>query len=185
MTSGQIEIPLPDLHGRCHTSATLEVVRRLADDLDQKAELHRLVAAEGIEADGTATRWEAHFDLPSRQTTLEAVVTFRWSEEDGAYGEGVAALREVAFPPPGSELARMGADGVLSRRRIRGVWRQQLRERRYLPPVIPPLEAALAAAGDDGPWRRVEAVVLRTEGPVWRLQGRRRHQIRFDTLQGR
>lgn len=184
--NGPSEITLPELRGRCDTRAALEVAHRLAAELDAKAGLFRLVAAEGIEADGTATRWEAHFDLPSRQATAEVAVTFRWVEEAGAYREGLAVVREVTFPPPGSELARMGTEGTLSRRRIRGIWRQQLRERRYLPEPIPSLAAALTAVvGDGGPWRRAEAVVPRTGGPEWRLHGRRRHRVRFDTLQGR
>ncbi len=173
------EIPVPELVGRCGAVEAAAVARRLAARLDPAAGLHRLVAAEGIDGDGTATRWEAHFDLPARQATLEVVVTFRWMEDSGRYGPGLAGLHELAFPPPGSELARMGERGDLSRRRIRGIWRQQLRERRYLPETIPPLGRALAAVGEPGPWYRAEATVPRTGGPAWRLRGQTRHQVRF------
>ena len=179
---GRSEISLPGLWGGCGSSEAVAVVRRLAARLDPTAGLFRLVAVEGLEGDGTATRWEAHFDLPGRQATLEVVVAFRWSEEESSYGEGLAVMREVPFPPPGSELAAMGERKELSRRRIRGIWRQQLRERRYLPEVIPALADVVAVAVDTGPLRRAEAVVLRTEGPVWRVQGRRRRLVRFAEL---
>ncbi len=173
------EIPLAGLAGSCGSVDAARVARSLAAGLDPQAGMFRLVAAEGIEPDGSATRWEADFDLPGRQATLQVVVTFRWSEEAQTYGTGLAVLRELAFPPPGSELARMGERRQLSARRIRGIWRQQLRERRYLPERIPPLGAALAAVADPGPWRRAEAMVPRTGGPVWRLQGTARYRVRF------
>lgn len=160
----------------------LAEARRLAEDLDPAARVNRIAADEGLAADGTASRWELAFDLVDRMAELDVVVTFVWEESSRRWGSGVAALDLHAFPSAGSELERMLVRGEIPRRRLPGLWRQTLAERRPLPPVMPDAGEAIARAGvDPDGLRAVEASVSRLGGPRWTVTTRTGERaVRFE-----
>jgi hypothetical protein len=157
--------------GRCSSTAAIGIARRLAAGRDPGARLHRLAATEGISDDATATRWEASFDLPTRMATLDLVVTFTWDEDRRAFGSGVASLRTQPFPSSGSELERMLVTRVLPRRRLKGIWKQHLADRKALPDRVPDACEALIALRDQGfaasALQRMVATVSASGGPGW------------------
>lgn len=175
-------VPLAGLHGRCGSDEALAAARRLAGDLDPDARVRRIEGSEGLTDDGTAARWEISFDLVDRMADLDVIVTFVREESSGRWGAGVAALDLHPFPPPGSELERMLVRGEIPRRRLPGLWRQTLAERRPLPPVMPAAGDAIARVRVDGAGlRAVEASVSRLGGPRWTVTTRTgEHVVRFE-----
>lgn len=172
--------------GRCSSTTATEIARMLARGRDGSARLHRIVSGEGLHDDATSTRWEFRFDLPDRLSVLDVVVTFTWDEDARRYGSAVASISQTPFPPPGSELERMAVSKALSRRRVRGIWRQTLAGHRHLPACIPDASEAVrlvrSAAKPLGALRSVEAVVPRSGGPSWIISGvDGRHRIRWAT----
>jgi hypothetical protein len=161
--------------GRCSSTAAIDVARRLAALRDGGARLHRVGAAEGIAQDGSATRWEMRFDLPSNVSHLLLVVTFTYDETLRTFGAGVASLAETAFPAPGSELERIAVSNGLSRRRIRGIWRQTMADHRPLRSPMPDAADVLAelrrAGREVSDLRSLEASVSRSDTPRWVVTG--------------
>jgi hypothetical protein len=175
--------------GRCSSTAAVDIALRLAGRRDPAARLHRVVATEGLSADGSATRWELSFDLPALQVQLVVVVTFTYDEDRHLFGSGVAALMETAFPAPGSELERMAVSRGLSRRRVRGIWRQTMADHRPLPRPLPDAADALAhlrgAGGAVSDVRSLEASVSRSGHPRWVVTGPHgRFELRWSVRSG-
>ncbi len=180
--------PLPELHGRCGSAEAAASAHRLVAEVDAEARPLRIRAAEGLAPDGTASRWELTFDLPVRTGEADVVVTFVWEEASGRWGAGVGSVGVRPFPAPGSELEAMLVRGEIPRRRLSGLWRQQLAERRPLPPSMPTAAEALARVPGAAPGlRAMEASVSRTGGAAWRVSTRTGERIvRFEgTPRGR
>ena len=172
--------------GRCSSTAATQIARVLAAGRDGSARLHRIVSGEGLHDDATSTRWEFRFDLPNRLSVLDVVVTFTFDEDARRFGGAVASISQTPFPPPGSELERMAVNKVLSRRRVRGIWRQNVAGHRHLPSRIPDASEAVRLLRSEarplGELRSVEAVVPRSGGPSWIVSGAEgRHRIRWFT----
>lgn len=170
--------------GRCSSTAAIGVARSLAFRREPGARLYRIEASEGVGADATATRWEAAFDLPNRMSVLDVVVTFIWDEARAAYGTGVASIAERPFPAAGSELERMLVMRMLSRRRLKGIWRQHLADRPHLPEAIPDAVDALVALRERGHQtrglRRMVAAGHRQGGPWWAITDEQgEHRVRW------
>lgn len=173
--------------GRCSSTAAIDVARRLATRRDSGARMHKVSATEGLGGDGSSTRWEVVFDLPTRVAGLVVVVTFTYDESARSFGSGVAAILETAFPAPGSELERMAVSKGMSRRRIRGIWRQTMAGHRRLPDVLPDAADILAALGEQGhvvgELRSLDASVSRSGNPRWIATDRHgRHEVRWTVL---
>lgn len=170
--------------GRCGSRAAIDIGRRLALRREHGARLHHVSATEGVDPDGTATRWELGFDLPDRMALLLVVVTFTFDEAFRSFGPGVASLVETAFPAPGSELERMAVSNGLSRRRLRSIWRQTMADHRPLPSSLPDVSEVLTVLRShdrdiDEP-RSFEASVSRAGHARWVVMTRRdRYEVRW------
>lgn len=184
MILGEELVELDGPVGRCSSTAAADVARRLAARRRPGARLYRLAATEGILDDATATRWEASFDVPDRMVTLDITVTFTWDEDRRAYGSGIASVAEHPFPPEGSELERMLVARTLTRRRLKGIWRQHLADRPHLPERVPDAAEAVMALRDGGVRvgiiRTMVAKVSRSGGPLWVVTGDSgEHKVRW------
>jgi hypothetical protein len=127
-------------------AAVLSAVRRVATELDAGAMLKMIVAPEGTNRSGEASRWEFFFDLPARVAKLECVWVLPWDERRDGYAEPTLELRATPFPPPGSPLRRLVDDGKLLYAQLRGQWRAEVARAPALPASIRDSRVALAEA---------------------------------------
>lgn len=173
-------MPLRDLFGSCTSSEAIEAAGRIAASRGGTDRPWQIGTEDGVDSSGRSVRWEVRFDLPEHRQELVVSVGFPIVEETGGPSEGVASLRSFPFPSQGSELARMATAGQISGRRLRSVWRQQLREHQPLPPDLPD-SVAVAQAVAPEPVRVARARITRLRGFVWIVTtpGQTRH-LRID-----
>lgn len=174
-------VPVASLREACTSRQALTVARELAARHEPGAEAWSVGTDDGCDGVGRSTRWEVRFDL-SRREELLVSIGFTLDEATGRHGGAVASIRLLPFPAEGSELARMALSGQITGRRLRAVWRQQIREREPLPDDFPD-SAAVARAVAPDLIRTAHARIARARGACWtvRTQGRVRH-IRVDDL---
>ena len=181
MTNEQL-VPVHGLFGSCISSEAIAAAARIAAAQGGTERPWQVGTEDGLDALGRSMRWEVRFDLPQRRQELVVNIGFPIEEATGLQGEGVASLRCLPFPSEGSELARMATTGQISGRRLRAVWRQQLREHEPLPLDLPDSEAVAAAVAPE-PVRVARARITRLRGFVWIVTtpGQTRH-LRIDRL---
>ncbi|HSJ29674.1 MAG TPA: hypothetical protein VLB67_15830 [Acidimicrobiia bacterium] len=169
-------VPVPGLVGPMTSSRAGDVATRMARDFEPGVRAWRVGSDEGCDEHGRSFRWELRFDLPERRTELVVTIGFPPFEESGARGGAVASVRLLPFPAEGSELARMERAGQITRRRMRGVWRQHMRDRLPLPEDFPDSTVLSRVVGSEV-IRSVHALTSRMRGPVWVVEtpGRTRH----------
>lgn len=175
-------VPVPGLRGSCTSNEAIAAATALAADLEPDARPWRVGTEDGCDADGRSVRWEVRFALRRRRAEAVITVAFTFDESAGVHDEGVASIRLDAFPSEGSELARMALAGQITGRRLRAVWRQQMRERAALPVGFPDSSTMAAVVAPD-PVRSAHARITRLRGWVWVVEtpGRTRH-LRIDDL---
>lgn len=159
-------IAVPGLSGSCTSSQAIAATRVVAEDFGAATGPWQIGTEDGIGADGRSIRWEVRFDLPQRRQELVVTLGFAREEATGVHGAAQASLRFLPFPAEGSELARMAVSGQISGRRLRAVWRQQLREHVPLPAELPD-SSVLASHVAPDPIRVAKARVTRQRGFVW------------------
>ena len=175
-------VPVPGLWGNCTSREAVAAATRIAEDIESGARPWRIATDDGCDEGGRSVRWEIRFDLPQRRSEAVVTVGFTFDETAGKHRDGVASVRLLPFPSQGSELARMALAGQISGRRLRAVWRQQMREREPLPDDFPDSSAMALAVGKEG-IRSAYARITRMRGAVWVVEtpGRTRH-MRIDDL---
>lgn len=169
-------VPLPAVVGACSSREAAAAAAPLVPGLRP----WRIATDDGCDAEGRSIRWELRYDDADHRREVHVVVGATYREDEGTHGEGVASIRTLPFPSQGSELARMARLGDISGRRLRAVWRQQMRERPPLSDDFPD-SVALAHLVAPEPVRSAYARVTRQRGPVWVVEtpGRTRH-LRVD-----
>lgn len=181
MTSEHL-VPIPGLSGSCTSAEATTVATRIAGEWEPEVRAWRVGTEDGCDLLGRSVRWEVRFDLSARRQEAVVTVAFTVDEETGIAGEGVASVRLVPYPAEGSELARMVRAGQITGRRLRAVWRQQVRDHEPLPSDFPH-SVVLAAYVAPETIRSAYARITRPHGFVWVIDtpGQTRH-IRGDTL---
>lgn len=180
--TGERLVPVPGLSGFCTSAEATIAATRIARDWDAEVRPWRVGTEDGCDLMGRSVRWEVRFDLVARRQEAVVTVAFTVDEETGTRGDGVASVRLLPYPSEGSELARMVRSGQITGRRLRSVWRQQVRDHVPLPPDFPD-SVALAAFVAPETIRSAYARITRQWGFVWVTEtpGQTRH-IRGDTL---
>lgn len=178
--NSEVLIAVPGLWGPCTSSEAIDAIGALVAGEGTTTRPWQIGTEDGLDHAGRSVRWEVGFDLPERRQELVVSLGFPVEEATGGYAKAVASLRYLPFPSQGSELARMAAAGKINGRRLRSVWRQQLREHEPLPPDLPD-SAVVAAAVAPEPVRVARARITRLRGFVWIVTtpGQTRH-VRID-----
>ena len=173
-------VELPDLREACTSSEAIGAATPIALAEGARSRPWQVATEDGVDAAGRSVRWEVRFDLRERRQELLVTIGFPVEEGTGSRTAAVASLRFLPFPAQGSELARMAASGQIRGRRLRAIWRQQLREHEPLPENLPD-SAAVAAAVAPEPVRVARARITRLRGFVWIVTtpGQTRH-LRID-----
>lgn len=173
-------VPVDGLAGSCTSSEAIAAVGRIAAARGGTDRPWQIGTEDGLDEFGQSIRWEVRFDLPEHRQELVVNLGFPIQEATGRQTEAVASVRYLPFPSEGSELARMATSGQISGRRLRAVWRQQLRDHQPLPPDLPD-SSAVAAAVSPEPVRVARARITRLRGFVWIVTtpGQTRH-LRID-----
>lgn len=159
-------VSIPDLTQLCTSAQAIAAVRELAAAEGATTGPWQVTTEDGLDSTGCSVRWEIRFDLPAHRQELVVTVGFPVEEGSGSRQQGVASLRRLPFPSEGSELARMARDGQISGRRLRAVWRQQVREHEPLPRDLPDSSAVAALVAPDAV-RVARARITRMRGFVW------------------
>ncbi len=108
-------------------------IQKTAQDWDTRPQLKLISAPEGVDADGTARRWEFFFDLPSRRARLECDWSLQWDSSQDDYAGSQIEARVRPFPELGSKLYRMVNEGLMLYRQLHGLWREERRRTPDLP----------------------------------------------------
>lgn len=166
----------------CTSAEAITHLQPLAEAHQRGARAWWIGTEDGCDDGGRSTRWELRFDLADHRQELVASIGFPVSEVTGERGSGVASLRFLPYPAEGSELARMVRAGQISGRRLRSVWRQQLREHEPLPWDFPDSSTVARVVAPD-PIRAAYARMTRQRGFCWVVEtpGQTRH-LRVDDL---
>ncbi|MFP5333486.1 MAG: hypothetical protein ACLGHX_14135 [Acidimicrobiia bacterium] len=159
-------VSIPNLTESCTSTQAIAAARELAAAEGATTGPWQVATDDGLDPLGRSVRWEARFDLPEHRQELVVTVSFPVEEGSGRRNEAVASLRRFPFPSEGSELARMARDGQISGRRLRAVWRQQVREHEPLPRDLPDSSAVAVLVAPD-PVRVARARITRMRGFVW------------------
>lgn len=174
-------VAVAGLRSACTSTEALAAARSVIEGLDGSAAAWRIEADGGFDLDGRGHRWQVEFDLPERGGTASVALGFTRRESDGVWEDGVATIREVPFPAPGSNLERMAVAGELSARRIEAIWRQQVTDRLRLPDDVP--DSSVVAARLEAPVSSANARRTRLYGVIWEVTvPGRTHRIRFEDL---
>lgn len=175
-------VSIPGLRGACTSSEAVAAASRVARGLDPATEPWRIGTEDGCDGEGRSLRWEVRYDLSQRRAEAVITIGFTLDESTRTHGQGVASVRILPFPSQGSELARMAMDGEITGRRLRAVWRQQMREHQPLPPDFPDSSTVARAVAPEVV-RAAHARITRWRGAVWAVEtpGRTRH-LRPDDL---
>lgn len=126
----------------CLASSAFERAVAQVQRLDRDAQLKQVLAPHGTQADGAASRWQFHFDLP-RARARAVVDWYLDGSASGRFGREVLTLQATPFPPPGSVLAQGIAEGRLRYARLGRVWKEERRRTPELPQVFRDSDAAL------------------------------------------
>lgn len=174
--TGEHLVPVSGLSGSCTSTEAMTAATRIAGEWEIGVRPWRVGTEDGCDLAGRSGRWEVRFDLAARRQEAVVTVAFTVDEETGSAGEGVASLRLLPYPSEGSELAKMVRAGQITGRRLRAVWRQQLRDHEPLPADFPD-SVALAAFVAPEPVRSAYARMTRQRGFVWVTEtpGQTRH----------
>lgn len=181
MTDERI-VPVPGLWGDCTSQEAIAAATRIAEGLEPDARPWLVGTDDGCDEHGRSVRWEVRFDLPERRSEAVVTIGFTFDEKAQTHGDAVGSVRLLPFPSQGSELAKMALAGQITGRRLRSVWRQQMREREPLPDDFPD-SSVMASAVAPEEIRSAYARITRMRGAVWVVEtrGRTRH-LRIDDL---
>jgi hypothetical protein len=174
-------VPIPGLRGACTSSEAVDAAIPIVRSHEPESRPWRIGTEDGCDPAGRSVRWEVRFDLMRKRAEAVITVAFTYDEASSVHDEAVASIRLAPFPAEGSELAKMALAGQITGRRLRAVWRQQMRERQPLPPDFPDSSAMVAAVAPDEV-RSAYARITRLRGAVWVVEtpGRTRHLRRDD-----
>jgi len=95
----------------CLASVALERAAQQAQALDRDARLKQVLAPQGTQPDGAASRWQFHFELPRARARLAVDWYLDGDVRGGRFGHETIAVRAEPFPPSESVLAQGVADG--------------------------------------------------------------------------
>ncbi len=104
-----------------------------AKNMDTKARLKLISAADGVQADGRATRWEFFFDLPRRRAKLECAWFLVWDKRADAFVATQVEVRAQPFPASDNKLRQLVDEGELLYQQLRGLWQQERKRTPDLP----------------------------------------------------
>lgn len=139
----------------CVVSSALERAVEQAQRLDRDARLKQVLAPRGTQADGAASHWQFHFELPKVRARLVVDWYLDGDAAAGRFGHEVLAVHASPFPPPDSVLAQGVAEGRLLYARLGRVWKEERRRTPDLPLAFRDSDAAVAELTRRG--LRVEA----------------------------
>lgn len=117
----------------CLASAAFERVVWQAQRFDRDARLKQVLAPRGTQADGAASCWQFHFELPRARARMVGEWRLDGDAAAGRFGREVLSVRATPFPPPGSVLAQGVAEGKLLYARLGRVWQDERRRAVDLP----------------------------------------------------
>lgn len=174
-------VPISGLRSACTSTEALSAALSVVAGLDDSAAAWRIEADDGFDLAGRAQRWQVEFDLPRRRETASVAVGFTRNEDDGTWSDAIATVRCLPFPSPGSNLERMAVAGDVSDRRLRAIWRQQVRDRLRLPAEVP--DSSVVAARIGVVSSNANARCTRLWGTVWEVTvPGKTHRLRFEDL---
>lgn len=125
-------------------SAALERAVQRAQALDRDACLKQVLAPQGTQPDGAASRWQFHFELPKARARLIVDWYLDGDARAGRFGHEVIKARAEPFPPPDSVLAQGVAEGKLLYARLGRIWKEERRRTPDLPLEFRDSDAAVA-----------------------------------------
>lgn len=174
-------VPVPGLSGSCTSNEALAAGADVVETYRPEAGAWRVGTEDGCDAEGRSIRWEMRYDLAERRSELRLTIAFVVDEAAGVRTSAVASVQFLPFPAEGSELAKMARAGQITGRRLRSVWRQQMREHEPLPTGFPGSDVMVRAVAPDEV-RSAYARITRQRGFVWVVEtpGRTRHLRRDD-----
>lgn len=156
----------------CLASQALERAVQQAQRLDPDARLKRIVASQGVAADGAARRWLFQFELPRSRATMRCDWYLDGDAAAGRFGRECLETRATPFPPPDSDAARRVAAGTLAYGQLAVLWRDERKRQGDLPLAFDDSDAAIAALQRqglslDGTRFTLHAEVLPSQGAAW------------------
>jgi hypothetical protein len=174
-------VPVPGLFGSCTSHEALGAGAAIVAAFRPDAGAWRVGTEDGCDPAGRSVRWELRYDLGERRSELRLTIAFVRDEAAGVHTAALASVQLLPFPSEGSELAKMARAGLISGRRLRSVWRQQMREHEALPTDFPGSDVMARAVAPDEV-RSAYARITRQRGAVWVVEtpGRTRHLRRDD-----
>ncbi|MDJ0832539.1 MAG: hypothetical protein QNJ69_03390 [Gammaproteobacteria bacterium] len=124
---------LEDINDPLSAGQAFALVLPFARKLDRNPRLKLITAADGINIDGKASRWEFFFDLPGRRAKLECDWLLTWDDSADAFQGAQIEVRVQPFPPADNKLRQMVDQGGLLYQQLEGLWKQERKRTPDLP----------------------------------------------------
>jgi hypothetical protein len=128
----------------CLASVAIERAAQQAQALDRDARLKQVLAPQGTQPDGAASRWQFHFELPRARARLAVDWYLDGDVRGGRFGHETIAVRAEPFPPSESVLAQGVAEGKVRYARLGRVWKEERRRTPDLPMAFRESDVAVA-----------------------------------------
>ena len=130
--------------------AVVQEVKRIAGRYDGKARLKMIVSAHPIRSDGTSSRWEFFFDLPTRRAKLQCGWFLALDETGEVSGPACVEIAARQFPKQGSAARHMVEEGKLHYRNFKKLWKKELTRHPDLPDNFTDSDEAIRKMADEG-----------------------------------